>query len=137
MTDETNNLNDEKLRSAYSRLIDKLDHTFQAFESLHSDMSEISELVCAKLLAELRSGSISAYSASCAHTNLINSSTRIQKQIVDIINVVKEAGPVLAADANQRETEDQRKLRKVGEKMLALMARQQAKQPEEQKDDVA
>jgi hypothetical protein len=120
------NPNEQKLQAAYSRLIDKLDHTFAAFERLNDDLAEISELVCGKLLEELRSGSISAYSASCAQANIVNATGKLNKQVIDIITAIRDAGAAAFPEAPARETEDQKKLRQVAEKALALMARQQA-----------
>ena len=115
--------NEQKLQSAYSRLIDKLDQTFTALEQLNEDLSEMSQLVCAKLLSELKSGSISAYNGSCAYSNIVNGSGRLQKQILGLLAAVKEAGPMAHSATPHQETDEQRRLRRISEKALTLLAR--------------
>jgi hypothetical protein len=114
----------EKIQETYSKFADKLDQTFAAFENLNNDLAEISELVCSKLLAELRTGSVSAYNASCAYSNVVNATNKIQKQLLELLAAIKAADP--APDASSgRESEDQKRVRQMSEKMLALMARAQ------------
>jgi hypothetical protein len=114
------------INDTYKRLADKLDSTLASFETLIADLQEINERVCAKLLEELRTGKISAYSASCAQANIVNASGKIQKQILEVVAAINDAGAIDLRELPANESAEDKKLRRVSEKMLTLLARNQA-----------
>jgi len=123
---ETEKSTSDYINDTYKRLAEKLDATCSSFETLNADLREINERVCAKLLDELRTGKITAYSASCAQANIVNSSSKIQKQILEVIAAINDAGALDLRELPENETTEQKALRRVSEKMLTLLARNQS-----------
>ena len=93
-------------------------------EQVQSRMQQITALVFDVMLNELKDGKLSAYNASCAYANLVNSACKLERLRLDIIDRLSGVTPKeQMQDEKDIESSELKETKRLAEALLSKMLR--------------